>query len=252
MVELALHDLLELELESLDSPHIGTSIGLLKTVDVEGALMDVGDIIILKVQDLLGVLNNGGGIRRQEELGRHGHAIISHESARLRPVEERLVGGGEASAKKGARVLLYGHVVGSSLGRKGSVLIGVLDVDEIDLHSPLSLDADDKGRSLASCDDLVGVVHRFDQQTVSTLKLLNDSLGKIGKANTLILVVEVLGKLGNALSIGFSLELKAFASEEGLELLVVGNDTIVDDAELPVRVRPLQQLVNSSSLIHPR
>jgi hypothetical protein len=48
-----------------------------------------------------------------------------------------------------------------------------------------------------------------------------------------VLVVEVLCELGNALGIGLGLELEALSAEEGLELLVVGDDTIVDDGEFP-------------------
>jgi hypothetical protein len=48
-----------------------------------------------------------------------------------------------------------------------------------------------------------------------------------------VLVVEVLCELGNALGIGLRLELEALSGEEGLELLVVGDDAIVDDGEFP-------------------
>jgi hypothetical protein len=49
--------------------------------------------------------------------------------------------------------------------------------------------------------------------------------------------VDVLGELGNALSVGLGLELEALGLEESLQLLVVGDDTVVDNAELPVGVR---------------
>jgi hypothetical protein len=53
-----------------------------------------------------------------------------------------------------------------------------------------------------------------------------------------VLVVDVLGQLGNALGVGLGLEAEALALEEGLQLLVVGDDTIVNDGELPVGVGP--------------
>lgn len=238
VVELALHDLLELELEGLDGPHIGASIGLLKAVNVEGALVNVGNVVILEVQDLLGVFDNGGGIRRQEELRRHGHTIISHEGAGLRPVEERLVGGCKAGTEKSAGVVLDRNVMRGSFGREGGSLLRVLDVDEVDLHPPLRLDANDERGTLTSSNNFMGIMHRLDQQAVSALKLLDDGLGKIGEANALILVIEILGKLSNALGIGLGLELEALAGEEGLQLLVVGDDTIVNNGELPGRVGP--------------
>ena len=63
VVELALHNLLKLELKRLDCTNVGTTIGLFQTVNVERALVDVGDIVILEVHDLLGVLDDGGRVR---------------------------------------------------------------------------------------------------------------------------------------------------------------------------------------------
>jgi hypothetical protein len=51
-----------------------------------------------------------------------------------------------------------------------------------------------------------------------------------------VLVVEELGELGDALGVGFGLEAEALGLEQSLELLVVGDDAIVDDGELPVGV----------------
>jgi hypothetical protein len=53
-----------------------------------------------------------------------------------------------------------------------------------------------------------------------------------------VLVVDVLGQLGNALGVGLGLEAEALALEESLQLLVIGDDTIVNDGELPVGVGP--------------
>jgi hypothetical protein len=52
-----------------------------------------------------------------------------------------------------------------------------------------------------------------------------------------MLVVNVLGELCNALCVGLGLELEALSNQKRLKLLVVGNDAVVDDAELPVWVR---------------
>jgi hypothetical protein len=84
----------------------------------------------------------------------------------------------------------------------------------------------------------MGVVDGLDEQTVGALELLDDGLGEVGEANGGVLVVEVLGELGNALGIRLGLELEALGAQEGLELLVVGDDTIVDDGELPGGVGP--------------
>jgi hypothetical protein len=62
VVEAALHDLLELDLKSLDGADVARAVILVQAVDVEGALVDVGNVVVLEVQDLLGVLDNGGGV----------------------------------------------------------------------------------------------------------------------------------------------------------------------------------------------
>ena len=238
VVELALHDLLELKLEGLDVTDIGSAVGLLETVDVEGALVDVGNIVILQVHDLLGVLDNSRGIRREEELGGHGHAIVGHEGTRLGTVQERLVRGAQkvvVGRQELAGGLLESGILRSSLGGEGT-LFRVLDIDKVDLHALLGLDTDNKGRTLASSNNLMGVVNRLEEQTIGTLELGNNCLGQVDKVDGWVLVVQVLGQLGNALGIRLGLEAEALGAKEGPQLLVVGDDTVVDDGELPIRI----------------
>jgi hypothetical protein len=237
VVELALHDLLKLELKSVDSSDVGAAISLLQAVDVEGALVDVSNVVILEVQDLLGVLNNGRGVRGKEELGGHGHAIIGHESTGLAAVKQGLVGSTQGAGRsEEIAILLEGNSLRSSLGGESTVVLTVLNVDEIDFHAALGLDTNDKGRTLSGSNDLMGVVDRLDKQSIGTLELLDNSLDEIGETNLGVLVVDVLGELGNALGIRLGLKLEALAGEQGLELLVVGDDTVVDNNELGVGV----------------
>lgn len=251
VVELALHDLLKLKLKGLDGSDVRAAIGLLESVDVQGALVDVGDVVVLEVHDLLGVLDNGRGIGGEEELGGHGHAIIGHESTRLRAVQKRLVRGAEQVVLGGeevGHVLLESSSLGSSLGGKGGVLIAILNINKVDLHAALSLDANNEGRTLSGGNNLVGVVDGLDEQTVGTLELVDNGLGEVGEANLGVLVVDVLGELGNALGIGLGLKLEALALEKNLQLLVVGNDTIVDDGEFPGGVGSFE---SNKLAIHP-
>jgi hypothetical protein len=153
-------------------------------------------------------------------------------------MEERLVGGTEkASVGRQKVVLLDGNILGSGLGGEGSVLVRILDIDKVNLHATLGLDTDDERRTLSGGDNLMGVVDGLDEKTISTFELLDDGLGKVGEANGGVLVVDVLGELCDALSVGLSLELEALGLEKSLQLLVVGDDTIVDNGELPVDVR---------------
>jgi hypothetical protein len=154
-------------------------------------------------------------------------------------VKQRLVRGtqGVGGSKEVASILLEGDSLRSSLCRESSVVFAVLDIDEIDLHAALGLDTNDKRRTLSGSNDLVGVVNRLDQQSIGTLKLLDNGLDEIGESNLGVLVVNVLGKLGNALGIGLGLKLEALGGEQGLQLLVVGDDTIVDNDKLGVGIR---------------
>ena len=88
----------------------------------------------------------------------------------------------------------------------------------------------------------MGIVHRLDEQAIGTLELGNDSLGQVDKVEGRVLVVDVLGKLRDALGVGVCLKLVALGRQEGLKLLVVGDDTIVDNREFPSRVRSAQEI----------
>ena len=80
---------------------------------------------------------------------------------------------------------------------------------------------------------------RLHQKAESALELLNDGFGKDGEVNIWVLVEQEFGKLGDAFSVGVGLESKALGFEEGLQFFVVGDDTIVNDSELPLGVRPI-------------
>jgi len=47
----------------------------------------VGDIVILEVEDPLGVLNDGTGVGSDKELDRLGHTVFRHEGTGLRSSE---------------------------------------------------------------------------------------------------------------------------------------------------------------------
>jgi hypothetical protein len=96
VVVLSLHDLGELDLEMLNSSDGRETVVSSKSVNVEfwisahafntrrTSFGDVGDIVILKVEDPLGVLDNGTGIGSDKELDRLGHTVFRHEGSGLR------------------------------------------------------------------------------------------------------------------------------------------------------------------------
>lgn len=92
MGELALHDLRQLELEGLDGTDGAGSrtsgagrIGVraTETVDVQLALADVRDVVVLEVQDALGVLDDGGRVGRDEEFDGLRQTVFGHERSGL-------------------------------------------------------------------------------------------------------------------------------------------------------------------------
>lgn len=243
VVEAALHDLLQLNLQSLNSADIASAIGLAKTVDVELSLVDVGNVVVLEVENLLGVLDDSRWVGGEEELGWLRRTVVGEESAGLRAVEEGLVRGGKQATTD--LVLNHCNVLAGTLGRKCVTQTHIrswLDVHKVDLHLPLRPHTDDQGRTLAGRDNFMRVVHALDEETESSLQLFDDGLDEGGEVNVRVLVVNVLGELGNGLGVGLSLELEALGLKESLEFLVVGDDTVVDDGKLPVGVRPAREV----------
>ena len=85
VVELALHDLGELELKHLDAAGHRRSLAIVaaETMDVELTIGDVCNVIILEVEHALGMLDHGGGIRSNEKFNRLEDAVLGHECTRL-------------------------------------------------------------------------------------------------------------------------------------------------------------------------
>ena len=68
VVELALHDLSELELKHLNAVGCGQSLAIVvvETMDVEFTI-DVRNVVILEVENTLGMLDHDGGIGSNEK-----------------------------------------------------------------------------------------------------------------------------------------------------------------------------------------
>ena len=231
MVVAALHDLLKLDLDGLDSTDVGGARVLGKTVDVELTIVNVGNVVVLEVQHLLGVLNNSRWVGRQEELNGLRSTVVGEESTRLRAVEQALV-------RRSQQVvcLLQGDVLGSSLSGQRTVLTK-LNINEVHLHLLLGADTNNQGRTFACSDDFGGEVDRLEEETEGALKLLDDGLCEGGEVDVRVLVEDVLGQLGDGLGVGLGLESETLGLEQSSQLLVVGDDTIVDNGELPLGVR---------------
>ncbi len=89
-VKFALHNGSDLEFESLDSSGGGNLAWRLAALlfapiamDVQFTLGNVGNVIILKIKNALGVLDNGSSIRGNEEFDGLGETIFGHECATL-------------------------------------------------------------------------------------------------------------------------------------------------------------------------
>ena len=80
------------------------------------------------------------------------------------------------------------------------------------------------------------IVNRLQQKTESSLQLVYNSFSKDGKFYFGILIIDVLSELCNSLGISLCFEFEAFTLKESLEFLIIGDDTIVYNRELPCRV----------------
>lgn len=90
VVEFALHDRSDLDLERLDAAScrdLARCLGLIilaaQTVDMQLAARDVRDIVILEVENTLGVLDDCCCVRSDEELDGLRKTILRHESTGL-------------------------------------------------------------------------------------------------------------------------------------------------------------------------
>lgn len=97
MVVLSLHDFSELNFEMLNSSDGRETVVSSKSMNVEfwisavaigepqirTSFGNVGDIVILEVEDPLGVLNDGTGVGSDKELDRLGHTVFRHEGSGL-------------------------------------------------------------------------------------------------------------------------------------------------------------------------
>jgi len=152
VVVAALHDLLELNLNGLNGTDVGGARVLGQTVDVQLTVVNVGNVVVLEVKDLLGVLDNSGWVGGQEELNGLRSTVFGEESARLRAVEQALV-----RRSKEVVGLLQCDVLGSSLSGERAILTE-LNIDKVDLHLSLCADTNDQGRTLAGSDNFGGEV----------------------------------------------------------------------------------------------
>jgi hypothetical protein len=77
----------------------------------------------------------------------------------------------------------------------------------------------------------------LEEKTESALKLLDDGFCEDSEFDVWVLAIKVLGQLGDAFGVGIGLEAESFGFQQRLQLLIVGNNAIVNNAKLPGRIR---------------
>ncbi|KAI3475145.1 hypothetical protein L1887_63506 [Cichorium endivia] len=249
VVEGALHDLCQLHLERLDGAHGAEAVVPAEAVDVELALGDVGHVVVLEVEDALGVLDDSRGVRGDKVLDGLGQAVLGEEGAGL-GAEELVVGVGHREGA-GARGVAAGR--GEEAGVAETALLdgtAELDVDKVDLELLLGLDADQEGRAASCDDDLAGEVYGLEDKGEGALELLEDGLDERGEVGLAALgrVVEVLAEDGYGLCVGVALKPEATLLEDHAELAEVGDDAVVDDGEFVGGIGPVRVAVDGAWL----
>lgn len=194
----------------------------------------MSNVVVLQVENTLGVLDDGGRVRGDEELDRLGHAIVAQERARL--TADELAGRSSRGNKEAAARLGLRDGLSSLVGR------AELDVDKVNLELLLRLDSDEDGGSSAGDDNLVGVVDGLEDESEGSLlqdvaaserasedgrwrathELHDHTLDEGSERDLLpvLRVVEVLGEDGSDLGVGVTLEDVSSLLQDEPELLV--------------------------------
>lgn len=86
MVKGAFHDFSNFHFKSLDGSDARQSIVTSQTVDMELSFLNVRNVVVFKIEDSLGVLNNGRRIRSEKEFNWLRHSIFTEECSRLASV----------------------------------------------------------------------------------------------------------------------------------------------------------------------
>jgi hypothetical protein len=145
------------------------------------SLADVSDIIVLQVQDSLGVLDNGRRVRSNEELDGLRKTVLGQEGSRLRSSKLGFTAS-SGNSQKSTTLGIVGDCrwlrndqlpdENNTVDRvqPGRTLLRVLgsgkfDINEVDLELPVSLDTDQERRSSSSGNDLVREVLRLEDES---------------------------------------------------------------------------------------
>src|SRR3981189_356877 len=94
----------------------------------------------------------------------------------------------------------------------------------------------------------MGVMYRLEQEPESTLQLFDHRFCKDYELDVWMFVVEEFSKLGNAFSVGVGFEFETLCLQKCSELFIVGDDAVVDHAELPIGVRPMLSSASTHTL----
>jgi hypothetical protein len=114
-----------------------------------------------------------------------------------------------------------------------------LDVDEINLEFLIGLDTDQKGRTTASGNNLVGVMNRLENECKRTFELHEHRLDQICEGDPLsgLGIIDILEENSGSLCISVCLEGISPLLEDHAELSSISDDTVVNDDEFRFGIR---------------
>src|SRR6266404_2865958 len=118
------------------------------------------------------------------------------------------------------------------------LLASEFDIDEVDLEFLVCLDTNQERRTTASGDHFIGVMLRLEDKGEGTLELLEDSLNELSESDAFVRlrVIDIFRKNGDGFGIGFAFEFEATVLEDQAEGSRVGDDAVVYDDKIAVRV----------------
>jgi hypothetical protein len=120
-----------------------------------------------------------------------------------------------------------------------AVLPSKLDINEVNLELLVRLNTNKERRTTARSDGFIGEMLGLEDERKGTLQFLEYCLDQFGKCYPLVaLIVEIFRQNCDGFSVGLGLEFVPALLEDQPQFSAVSHNTIMDDTEFVVGIRP--------------
>lgn len=176
----------------------------------------MSNIVILQIQNSLGVLDDSRRVRGDKEFDRLRHTILRKESSRLGSTQFRTsrVRSLRRNSEKSTSDISIGHYQSAPISTLQTltfaIIIGVpnLNINEIDLEFAIRLDTDQQWGTSSSSDEFIGEMNGFETKCERTFEFLDDGLDEFVETESFgrLSVPDVFTQDGDGFGIGIGVE----------------------------------------------